>query len=136
MQRGRASEAFRRAFEEDCRRLLRLRHRNLAKVIGWCNEGELLAVVVEMAHICSVEEWLHLQSPPWKQRLKVLMGVIDCICYLEEHWPRVGYDIRTRSISLTREIEPLISKVRVRNSDSESKSKFSKLLRGPDFYSI
>ncbi|XP_074577525.1 L-type lectin-domain containing receptor kinase V.9 [Curcuma longa] len=121
VQRGRASKAFLRAFEEDCTSLLRLRHRNLAKVIGWCNERELLAVVVEMAHICSVEEWLLQQSPPWKQRLKVLMGVVDGVCYLEEHWPRVGYDIRTRSISLTREIEPLISKVGVGISDSESK---------------
>ncbi|KAJ8490316.1 hypothetical protein OPV22_012037 [Ensete ventricosum] len=45
-------------------------------------------------------------AKPWKQRVKVMMGVMDGICYLDEHWPRVGYDLRTRSVLLREDVEP------------------------------
>ncbi|CAL9051274.1 unnamed protein product [Musa banksii] len=115
-QRG---KAFRRTFGEECRILAQLRHKNVAKVIGWCDRRDMQAVVTEGVHVRSVEEWL-VVAPPWKQRLKVMMGVMDGICYLDEHWLRVGYDLRTRSVLLREDIEPSICKFKVRNQDSES----------------
>lgn len=115
-------KAFRRTFGEECRILAQLRHKNVAKVIGWCDRRDMQAVVTEGVHVRSVEEWL-VVAPPWKQRLKVMMGVMDGICYLDEQWPRVGYDLRTRSVLLREDIEPSICKFKVRNPDSESKSK-------------
>ncbi|URD99971.1 Leucine-rich repeat family protein [Musa troglodytarum] len=116
VQRG---KAFRRTFGEECRILAQLRHKNVAKVIGWCDGRDMQAVVTEGVLVRSVEEWL-VVAPPWKQRLKVMMGVMDGICYLDEHWPRVGYDLRTRSVLLREDIEPSIYKFKVRSPDSES----------------
>ncbi|WOL18833.1 putative LRR receptor-like serine/threonine-protein kinase [Canna indica] len=120
VQKWKDSMEIDREFGEEFRVLVQLRHKNLVKVIGWCERRELVAFVMEIAHVCSVEEWLK-DSPPWKERLKVLMGVINGICYLEEQWPHVGYDLKTKSLLLTEDIEALISKFRVGNPDSESK---------------
>ncbi|RZS05984.1 hypothetical protein BHM03_00036564 [Ensete ventricosum] len=47
VQRG---KGFRRTFGEECRILAQLRHKNVAKVIGWCDGRDMQAVVREGVH--------------------------------------------------------------------------------------
>lgn len=123
VQRGRISAESHRVFDEECQVLVQLRHKNLVKVLGWCDRRELRAVVMERLWVCSVEGWL-LGSPPWKQRLKVSMGVVEAMRYLQQQWPSIGYDLRTRNVMLTKDCEPLILKFKVGDQNTESKSKY------------
>ncbi|XP_058073265.1 leucine-rich repeat receptor protein kinase MSP1 [Magnolia sinica] len=118
--RGKISSVLHREFIEGCRILVQMDHKNLVPVLGWCDCRELRAVVMRWTDGDSVEKWL-LGGPPWKVRLKVLMGVIEAMRYLEDQWPRVGYDLRTSSVLLSRDCEPLISRFKVRDQISTSK---------------
>ena len=53
----------------------------------------------------------------------MLVGVLKGMCYLQEQWPEVGYDIRTSSVLLHESTEPLIARFKVgENSSTKSKS--------------
>ncbi|KAG1330887.1 putative kinase CHARK [Cocos nucifera] len=41
VQRGRISAESRRVFDEECRVLVQLRHKNLVKVLGWCDQRKV-----------------------------------------------------------------------------------------------
>ncbi|KAK6916890.1 Serine-threonine/tyrosine-protein kinase, catalytic domain [Dillenia turbinata] len=104
------SNYSRRKFVEECSDLVRLSHRNLVRVLGWCNNGKLRAIVSEWNEGESVETWLLDSNPSWKRRLKVLVGVLEGMCYVEEERPQIGYDLRTRSVLVSEDGEPLISR--------------------------
>ncbi|KAF6153729.1 hypothetical protein GIB67_000962 [Kingdonia uniflora] len=95
-------------FAEECKVLVQLQHKNLVQVLGWCSRRGLRAIVIEWINGETIEMWLR-RSPPWKQRLKVLFEVVEAMCYLQEQWPEVGYDLKTSSVLLSEEDrEPLI----------------------------
>ncbi|GLT35644.1 hypothetical protein SLA2020_100790 [Shorea laevis] len=102
-----------RNFAEECKVVVQLCHKNLLRVYGWCNDRRLRAIVAEWTEENSVEIWISGSAPPWKQRLKVLKGVAEGMLYLEEQWPDIGYDLRTSSVLLSDNQEPLISRFKV-----------------------
>ncbi|CAI0545996.1 unnamed protein product [Linum tenue] len=109
-------------FVEECKVLVQLRHKNLLRVMGWCASREMRAVVTEWTEGDDVEMWLSGSCPPWKQRLKILMGVVEGMCYLQENWPEVGYDLRTGSLLLRyNNLEPLITRFKVGEDNFNSK---------------
>ncbi|KAL5977056.1 hypothetical protein ACLOJK_021396 [Asimina triloba] len=114
VSRGKISSDLHREFIDGCRVLVQLDHKNLVQVLGWCNNRELRAIVTRWEDGDSVEEWL-LRGLPWKHRLKVLKGVVEAMCYLQDRWPQVGYDLRARSILMSKEHEPLISRFKVQD---------------------
>ncbi|KAF3450207.1 hypothetical protein FNV43_RR06287 [Rhamnella rubrinervis] len=120
------SRENRRKLIEECKVLVRLRHKNIVQVLGWCNNRRLRAIVTEWVEGENVEMWLMGSNRPWKQRLRILMGVVEGVCYLEETWPEVGYDLRTNSVLLSDNLEPLISRFKVGDQNS-SKRKIYKL---------
>ncbi|KAK1303983.1 Transcription factor bHLH52 [Acorus calamus] len=117
--RGRVSSEFHKIFIEECRVLMQLDHDRLISVLGWCDRRELRAVVKEWVDGESVEEWLS-RSPSWRHRLKVLVGVVEAIRYLQEQWPLIDYDLRTCNVIVTENQEPLVSKLKVGDQRSES----------------
>lgn len=112
-------------FAEECKVLALLRHKNIVRVLGWCNGRRLRAIVTEWMEAKNVEIWLLGSSPPWKHRLKILMGVVEGVCYLQEEWPQVGYDLRTASLMLSDDLEPLISRFKVADQSSSTRSKYT-----------
>ncbi|KAJ7969206.1 Receptor-like kinase [Quillaja saponaria] len=108
-------------FVEECKVLVNLRHKNLVRVLGWCKNRRLRALVTEWTEGENVEMWLSGSSPSWIKRLKVLMGVIEGMCYLQEEWPEVGYDLRTSSVLLSNDLEPLISRFKVGDQSSNTR---------------
>lgn len=112
-----------RKFVEECKVLVQLCHKNLVQVLGWCNNRRLRAIVTEWVEGKNVEMWLAVSNPPWKHRLRLLMEVVEGVCYLEEIWPEVGYDLRTNSVLLSNDLEPLISRFKVGDQNSSSRSK-------------
>lgn len=121
IHRGKFSFESRRDFVKECRILVQLDHKNLVRVLGWCDNREFRAMVTRSMDGYTTVEWLS-RNPPWKHRLKVLMRVIEAMCYLQDQWPQVGYDIRTSSIFLSNDREPLISRFKIQAKNNTSKS--------------
>jgi hypothetical protein len=119
------SRESRQRFVEECKVLAQLRHKNIVRVLGWSNGRRLRAIVTEWMEAKNVEIWLSGSSPPWKNRLKILMGVVEGVCYLQEEWPQVGYDLRTGSLLLSDDLEPLISRFKVADQSSTTRSKYT-----------
>ncbi|PKU80251.1 putative leucine-rich repeat receptor-like serine/threonine-protein kinase At2g24130 [Dendrobium catenatum] len=130
IQRGKVSSEFRRSFVKDCRVLVKVRHKNIVKVLGWCDGREMRAVVMEREEGVSIEEWL-MRSPPWKDRMKVAMKVIEAMSFLEEEWPQIRCDVKTTNVMVSEGEEPLILKLKVHdhpNSSSREIYKFGVFL--------
>ncbi|KAH0452807.1 hypothetical protein IEQ34_017131 [Dendrobium chrysotoxum] len=119
IQRGNVSSEFRRNFVKDCRLLVKVRHKNIVKVLGWCNEREMRAVVMEREEGVSIEEWL-MTSPPWKDRIKVAMEVVEAMSFLEEEWPQIRCDVKTTNVMVNEGGEPLILKLKVHDHPNSS----------------
>lgn len=122
IQRGKVSIEFRRSFVDECRVLVKVKHKNIVRVLGWCDEREMRAVVMEREEGESVEEWL-LRSPPWKERMKVAVGVAEAICFLEEEWPQIRCDVKAANVMVMEGGEPLILKLKVRDHPPKNSSK-------------
>ena len=117
------SRESQRRFEEECKVLVQLSHENIVQVLGSCSRRKLRAIVTEWMEGENVEIWLSRSAPSWKHRLKILMGVVKGMCYLHEEWPEVGYDLRTSSVLLSDNLEPLISRFKVGDQSSSTRSK-------------
>lgn len=118
-----ASRENRRKFVEECRVLIELCHENLVQVLGWCDNRSLKAVVTEWVDEYNVEIWLSTTAPQWKYRVRMLMGIIEGMTYLQEGWPEVDYDLKTSSILFSQNEEPMISRFRVEEHYSCTRSK-------------
>ncbi|XP_042479310.1 putative leucine-rich repeat receptor-like serine/threonine-protein kinase At2g24130 [Macadamia integrifolia] len=114
------SSEQRRKFVKECKAFVQLSHRNLVRVMGCCNNGGLRAIITEWIDGENIEMWLS-ESPPWKHRLKVMMGVVDGMCYMQEQWPEIGYDLRTNGVLLSQERGPLISRFKVGEQNGNTK---------------
>ena len=117
------SRESQRIFSEECKVLVQLSHKNIVRVLGWCSRRKLRAIVTEWMEGENVEIWLSGSAPTWKHRLKILMGVVKGMCYLQEEWPEVEYDLRTSSVLLSDNLEPLISRFKVGDQSSITRSK-------------
>ncbi|KAG9439549.1 hypothetical protein H6P81_019714 [Aristolochia fimbriata] len=120
LERGKVSIESRKEFLRECKVLVQLEHCNLIKVLGWCDRRELRAVVTRWIDVDSIQRWL-AGAPPWRQRLKVLAGVTEAMCYMQENWPQVGYDLRTSTVLLSQSHDPLISRFKIGDNTSSSK---------------
>ncbi|KAG2242727.1 hypothetical protein Bca52824_095430 [Brassica carinata] len=121
------SKAKRREFEEECEAVLKLRHKNLVRVLGWCNSRNLRALVTEWTNGENVETWLSSSSASsWRRRLRVVMGVVEGVSYLSEQWPEITFDLDTSSVLLSGDgPEPLISQFKIGDGNSSSTNIFT-----------
>ncbi|KAL5773901.1 hypothetical protein ACOSP7_011458 [Xanthoceras sorbifolium] len=117
-------------FVEECKILVQMRHKNLVRVLGWCNNRGMRSLVTEWTDGENIEFWIAGSAPPWKQRLKILIGVVEGMFYMQEHWPQVGYDLSTCSLLLSDNLQPLISRFKTgdRNYTANYIYKFGLLL--------
>ncbi|XP_027109479.1 uncharacterized protein [Coffea arabica] len=117
-------EDARRIFAEGCKILSQLRHKNLVRVLGWCDTRRLRATVSEWKDGENVETWLRNANPSWKRRMKVMVGILQGVRYLNEEWPQVECDLKTKSILLNDDGEPLISRFKVDDGNNNTKRIF------------
>lgn len=126
------SKEKRREFEEECEAVfLKVRHKNLVRVLGWCSSRNLKALVTEWTDGENVETWLSSSSlaSSWRRRLRVVMGVVEGVSYLSEQWPEIIYDLDTSSVLLSGDgQEPLISQFKIGDGNNSSTSKHSFVL--------
>ncbi|CAL0329589.1 unnamed protein product [Lupinus luteus] len=107
-------------FVEECKVLCELDHKNLVRVLGWCKCRKFRAIITEWREEENVEMWLLGSAPTWKHRLRVLIGVVECMCYLQDEWPEVDYELNTNSVLLSNNMEPLISRFKVGDQEDNN----------------
>lgn len=121
------SKEKRREFAEECEAVFKLRHKNLVRVLGWCNGRSLRALVTEWTYGESLETWLNSSlACSWRRRLRVVMGVVDGLFYVSEHWPEVTLGLSTSSVLLSdKDQEPLISQFKIGDGNNSSTNIFN-----------
>ncbi|KAM3384735.1 hypothetical protein ACQJBY_009008 [Aegilops geniculata] len=98
-----------REFNAEVVSIGRLRHRNLAQLLGYCRRnGELLLVYDYMAN-CSLDKYLHNKNGPalyWAQRHWIVKGIASSLLYLHEDWEQVVIhrDIKASNVLLDRQM--------------------------------
>ncbi|KAG7621213.1 Protein kinase domain [Arabidopsis suecica] len=121
------SSEKRREFAEVCEMVFKLRHKNLVRVLGWCNSRNMRALVTEWIQGENVETWLSSSMAlSWRRRLRVVLGVVEGICYLSDQWPEITFDLTTSSVLLSDDNqEPLISHFKIGDRNNLSTNIFN-----------
>ncbi|KAL5731536.1 hypothetical protein ACHQM5_004256 [Ranunculus cassubicifolius] len=119
--RGKISRHDYKKYVEECKVLVQLNHKNLVQVLGWCDHRGHKAIITEWRNGVTLEIWLSSHSPLWRHRLKVLRKILEGMLYLQEQWPEIGFDVNASSVLLAENGEPLISKFKVGDGNSNKK---------------
>ncbi|XP_027348414.1 putative cysteine-rich receptor-like protein kinase 35 [Abrus precatorius] len=111
-------------FVKECKVLSNLNHKNLVRVLGWCRSRKFRAIITEWTKEENVEMWLSGSASPWNHRLKVIKGIIECMCYLLEEWPEIDYDLNISTVLLSDNMEPLISRFKIGDQNNNRRKIF------------
>ncbi|KAF3340138.1 receptor-like serine/threonine-protein kinase [Carex littledalei] len=105
-----------REFKVEVEAIGKVRHKNLAGLIGYCAEGPKRMLVYEYVDNGSLEQWLHGEmgrtNPlTWDLRMKIAIGTAKGIAYLHEGLePKVVHrDIKSSNILLDKQWNPKVS---------------------------
>ncbi|XP_020188255.1 L-type lectin-domain containing receptor kinase IX.2 [Aegilops tauschii subsp. strangulata] len=96
----------RKNYVHEIETLCQLRHKNLLRLIGWCDDGGRLVLVYELEPNGSVSDHLHDGGTSgriltWPQRYNILLGIAAAIDYIHNG----AYDSTKRYV-LHRDIKP------------------------------
>ncbi|XAR50999.1 Non-specific serine/threonine protein kinase [Bertholletia excelsa] len=90
-----------------------LRHRNLLRLQGWCQEKGEILLVYELMPNGSLDKALFESKMilPWSHRRKILMGVASALAYLHHDCENqvIHRDVKTSNIMLDREFNAKLS---------------------------
>ncbi|KAM3392402.1 hypothetical protein ACQJBY_013499 [Aegilops geniculata] len=83
----------------------RLRHRNLAQLLGYCRRKDELLLVYDYMENGSLDKYLHSRNGKvlcWSQRYSIIKGVASSLLYLHEEWEQViiHRDIKASNVLL------------------------------------
>ncbi|CAN6461974.1 unnamed protein product [Victoria cruziana] len=109
------SERLNRVFRQELDVLLRLRHENIVKLLGYCDEKEEGVLLFEMVPNGSLHEKLHEEEEDggktvltWQQRTSIAFGVARALDYLHDRceMPIVHCDVKASNVLLDRRLVP------------------------------
>ncbi|OIT07136.1 PREDICTED: probable receptor-like serine/threonine-protein kinase At4g34500 [Nicotiana attenuata] len=110
--KGQAEKEFRVEVEA----IGKVRHKNLAGLLGYCSEGAHRILVYEYIDNGNLEQWLHGDVGPvspltWEIRMKIATGTARGLAYLHEGLePKVVHrDVKSSNILLDRKWNPKVS---------------------------
>ncbi|TQD98611.1 hypothetical protein C1H46_015859 [Malus baccata] len=96
-------EAF-KSFAKECEMLSNIRHRNLIKIISYCDDLDFKALVLQLMPNGSLEQWLYSpnRSMTILQRLDIMKDVALALEYLHQGYsiPIVHCDVKPSNILL------------------------------------
>uniref|UniRef100_A0A251LDJ1 non-specific serine/threonine protein kinase n=1 Tax=Manihot esculenta TaxID=3983 RepID=A0A251LDJ1_MANES len=110
--RGQAEKEFKVEVEA----IGRVRHKNLARLLGYCAEGAHRMLVYEYVDNGNLEQWLHGDVGPcspltWEIRMNIVLGTAKGLTYLHEGLePKVVHrDIKSSNILLDKQWNAKVS---------------------------
>ncbi|KAJ8430024.1 hypothetical protein Cgig2_008463 [Carnegiea gigantea] len=103
-------------FKVEVEAIGRVRHKCLAKLLGYCAEGAQRMLVYEFVNNGNLEQWLHGDVGPvspltWEIRMNIILGTAKGLTYLHEGLePKVVHrDIKSSNILLDKQWNPKVS---------------------------
>ncbi|KAG6392127.1 hypothetical protein SASPL_146337 [Salvia splendens] len=110
-----AAREVRRRSVERCEVIVRLRHRNVVRVLGWCDSRRFVAVVMEWIDgggggRRNLGTWIKDCAPPWKQRVQAIVGIAGAVRYLSGECPQIGYSLRAGDVVVSKNGDPVITR--------------------------
>ncbi|XP_073006816.1 putative leucine-rich repeat receptor-like protein kinase At2g19210 isoform X1 [Typha latifolia] len=110
-----SSQGF-KEFLAEAQHLARVHHRNLVSMIGYCNDGENLALVYEFMSEGTLQDHLRGRSDrarplTWRQRLHIALESAQGLEYLHKGCkpPLIHRDVKTNNILLNANLEAKIA---------------------------
>ncbi|CAI9272121.1 unnamed protein product [Lactuca saligna] len=101
-------------FDNELKIISNVHHRHLMRVLGYCNNGPHMFLVLEFMENGSLDNFLYGEkrgSLNWKQRFEIIFGIARGLAYLHEqyHVTVVHGDIKSSNILLDKDFQPKIS---------------------------
>ncbi|KAL7145398.1 hypothetical protein ABFS83_07G080700 [Erythranthe nasuta] len=117
----------RKAFAREVEALLSIRHRNLVKLLGYCNKGTHRVFVYEYVDNGNLDRWLHrctgeVRPLSWNVRMSIIIGIAkgyiapeyDYVRYLKEKSDIYSYGVLIMEIVSGRSaIESTVNEIEV-----------------------
>nr|XP_043632315.1 cysteine-rich receptor-like protein kinase 2 [Erigeron canadensis] len=101
-------------FENELKIISNVHHRHVMRLLGYCNKGPHLFLVLEFMENGSLDKFLYGDkrgSLTWKQRFEIIFGIARGLAYLHEqyHVTIIHRDIKSSNILLDNDYQPKIS---------------------------
>ncbi|KAL1543681.1 non-specific serine/threonine protein kinase [Salvia divinorum] len=108
-----------REFRAEMETLVRIRHPNIVRILGFCSTGQDRVLIYEFIEKGSLDQWLYDASDddddadaprpplPWPTRLKIIRGVAAGLAFMHHRLeaPIIHRDIKASNILLDAEFE-------------------------------
>ncbi|TYJ40551.1 hypothetical protein E1A91_A04G148200v1 [Gossypium mustelinum] len=126
-------------YESEITTIIKLRHRNLVQLIGWCHDNKEFLIVYEFLPNRSLDYHLHKEPCllTWDTRYKIAMGVASALFYLQEECDRcvLHRDIKPSNVLLDFSFNAKLGDFGLaRLVDHGQGSQTTKLILGTDGY--
>ncbi|XP_024974870.1 cysteine-rich receptor-like protein kinase 2 [Cynara cardunculus var. scolymus] len=101
-------------FDNELKIISNVHHRHLMRLLGYCNKGPHLLLVIEFMENGSLDKFLYGEkrgSLTWKQRFEIIFGIARGLAYLHEqyHVTIVHRDIKSSNILIDNDFQPKLS---------------------------
>ncbi|WOK99296.1 putative LRR receptor-like serine/threonine-protein kinase [Canna indica] len=114
--RSQSSEQGTKEFLAEAQHLTRVHHKNLVSMVGYCNDGEYLALVYEYMAQGTLQDHLRGRAPharplSWGQRLRIVVEAAQGLEYLHKACKPalIHRDVKTGNILLSQTLEAKIA---------------------------
>ncbi|CAN6346591.1 unnamed protein product [Urochloa humidicola] len=105
--RSQSSNQGAKEFLTEAQILIRVHHKNLVSMIGYCKDGEYMALVYEYMSEGTLQEHIAGKHLTWRQRLRIALESAQGLEYLHKgcNPPLIHRDVKTANILLNEKLE-------------------------------
>ncbi|KAL6620353.1 hypothetical protein ACP70R_035492 [Stipagrostis hirtigluma subsp. patula] len=109
--RSQSSNQGVKEFLTEAQILTRIHHKNLVTMIGYCKDGEYMALVYEYMAEGTLQEHIEGKQLTWRQRLRIALESAQGLEYLHKgcNPPLIHRDVKTTNILLNARLEAKVA---------------------------